>query len=94
MKKRFLSVVLACSLTAVSLAGCGGGGNKETQPAAAPTTAAEAGEKETTAIKLYFFLFCTSSLVLSIIFPLSRSSLLQYFSNNAGSKARGIWRSF
>ena len=47
MKKRFLSVVLACSLTAVSLAGCGGGGSKETQPAAAPTTAAEAGEKET-----------------------------------------------
>ena len=32
MKKRFLSVVLACSLTAVSLAGCGGGGSKETQP--------------------------------------------------------------
>ena len=49
MKKRFLSVVLACSLTAVSLAGCGGGGSKETQPAAAPTTAAEAGEKETAA---------------------------------------------
>ncbi len=49
MKKRFLSVVLACSLTAVSLAGCGGGGSKETQPAAAPTRAAEAGEKETAA---------------------------------------------
>ena len=41
MKKRFLSVVLACSLTAVSLAGCGGGGSKETQPAAAPTTGRE-----------------------------------------------------
>lgn len=44
MKKRFLSVVLACSLAAVSLAGCGGG-EKETQPAS-QSAAAEDEKKE------------------------------------------------
>ena len=43
MKKRFLSVVLACSLTAVSLAGCGGGGESSTTGDGGNSASGESG---------------------------------------------------
>ena len=43
MKKRLLSLTLACGMAAMSLAGCGGNGSQET------TTAAQAAEDATTA---------------------------------------------
>ncbi len=53
MKKRFLGLTLACSMMAVSLAGCGGGSSEgdatTAAPTAAETTTAAAAGGETTA---------------------------------------------
>lgn len=51
MKKRLLGLTLACSMTAVALAGCGGsgGGTETTEPATSESTAANAGESTTSA---------------------------------------------
>lgn len=49
MKKRLLGLTLACSMTAMALAGCGGaGGDSEPTTAAVSETAAEKAEEEAT----------------------------------------------